>query len=251
MRTPLVAGNWKMHKTVTEAVALAEAVAAGVRDLAGVEVAVAPPFTALAPVARVLTNTPVRLGAQNVHWELEGAYTGEVAAPMLAELGVHYVIVGHSERRRDFGETDDLVARKAGRVLGAGMAPIVCVGETLEQRDAGRAFEVVETQIRAGVGPLGPDALERLVVAYEPVWAIGTGRSATAEQAQEMHAHIRATLEAIGGGDAARRVRILYGGSVKPNNAAELLGQPDVDGALVGGASLQAEAFASIARSAL
>ncbi|GAB4258545.1 MULTISPECIES: triose-phosphate isomerase family protein [Deferrisoma] len=251
MRKPLVAGNWKMHKTVSEARALAEGVVAGVRDLTGVEVAVAPPFTALSAVAQVLDGSPVRLGAQNVHWELEGAYTGEVSAPMLAELGVAYVIVGHSERRRDFGETDDLVARKAGRVLGAGMTPIVCVGETLDQRDDGRAFEVVETQIRAGLGPLGPEDLRRVVVAYEPVWAIGTGRSATAEQAQEMHAHIRSVLEGIGGPEAAETVRILYGGSVKPDNAAELLGQPDVDGALVGGASLQAEAFASIARSAV
>ena len=247
MRIPLIAGNWKMHKTVNEALALVDALVPRVRDLDGVEVSVAPPFTALYPVARALQGTPVRLAAQNMHWELQGAYTGEVSAPMLTELGVQYVILGHSERRQMFGETDEAVARKAARALAAGITPIVCVGETLEQRDAGRAADVVEAQVRAAVGPLGADAVDRIVVAYEPVWAIGTGRSATAEQAQEMHARIREVLAALGGRERAERTRILYGGSVKPGNIRELMAQADVDGALVGGASLDAESFAAIA----
>ncbi len=248
MRTPLIAGNWKMHKTVSEALALVEALVPRVRGLDGVEVVVAPPFTALYPVARALQGTGVRLAAQNMHWESQGAYTGEVSAPMLTELGVRYVILGHSERRQMFGETDDAVARKAARALAAGITPIVCVGETLEQRDAGRAAEVVESQVRGAAGPLGADAVDRIVVAYEPVWAIGTGRSASAEQAQEMHARIRGVLATLGGAERARRTRILYGGSVKPGNIRELMAQGDVDGALVGGASLDAESFAAIAR---
>ena len=248
MRTPLIAGNWKMHKTVSEAVALVEDLLPRVRDAAGVEVAVAPPFTALHAVGRALRGSAVRLAAQNMHWEPEGAFTGEVSAPMLTELGVSLVILGHSERRHHFGETDRDVARKAQRALAAGLTPIVCVGETLEQREGGEAFRVVEHQVRQGIGPLGADAVDRIVVAYEPVWAIGTGRSATAAQAQEMHAHVRAVLGEIGGADRAGRTRILYGGSVKPGNAAELMARPDVDGALVGGASLDAESFASIVR---
>ncbi len=248
MRIPLIAGNWKMHKTVSEAVALVEDLLPRVRDAAGVEVAVAPPFTALQAVGQALRASPVRLAAQNMHWEVEGAFTGEVSAPMLTELGVSLVILGHSERRHHFGETDEAVARKAGRALAAGLTPIVCVGETLEQRDAGEAFRVVERQIRRGIGPLGPEAVDRIVVAYEPVWAIGTGRSATAGQAQEMHAHVRSVLGEIGGAQRAARTRILYGGSVKPANAPGLMAQPDVDGALVGGASLDAESFASIVR---
>lgn len=248
MRTPLIAGNWKMHKTVAEAVALAEGVAARVRDLPGVETAVAPPFTALHAVGRALAGTPVRLAAQNAHWEAQGAFTGEVSPPMLRDLGVHYAIFGHSERRQLFGETDEAVGRKAAAALGAGLVPILCVGETLQEREGGIAFQVVDRQLAAALRPLASRAGDSLVVAYEPVWAIGTGRTATAAQAQEMHRHIRALLVSLRGPEAAETTRILYGGSVKPDNIAELMAQPDLDGALVGGASLDAETFASIAR---
>ncbi|GAB4257596.1 MAG: triose-phosphate isomerase [Deferrisomatales bacterium] len=246
MRTPLIAGNWKMHKTVAEALDLARELVDRLRGVTGVEVAVAPPFTALQAVGRALTGTSIRLAAQNMHHEDQGAFTGEISAPMLLELGVTAVILGHSERRQHFGETDPAVAKKAAKALAAGLLPIVCVGESLEQREAGQAFEVVDAQVRGALAPLGTEAVERIVVAYEPVWAIGTGRTATAGQAQEVHARIRTTLSVLGGGERAGRARILYGGSVKPGNIAELMAQPDVDGALVGGASLDAESFASI-----
>ena len=247
MRIPLIAGNWKMHKTVAEAVCLAQAVAARVRDLPGVETAVAPPFTALHAVGQALAGTGVRLAAQNAHWEPQGAFTGEISLPMLRDLGVRYVILGHSERRRLFGETDESVGRKAAATLDAGLIPIVCTGETLDEREAGAADTVVERQIQAALRPLGAGTGGALVIAYEPVWAIGTGRTATAAQAQEMHSRIRSLLAALWGAEQAQAMRLLYGGSVKPDNAAELLTQPDVDGALVGGASLDAETFASIA----
>ncbi|MBI5018029.1 MAG: triose-phosphate isomerase [Deltaproteobacteria bacterium] len=248
MRTPLVAGNWKMHKTVGEALRLVDALLPLVAGVEGVEVAVAPPFTALHAVGQRLVGTPLRLAGQNMHWEAQGAYTGEVSAAMLAEAGCAYVILGHSERRQLFGETDAGVGRKVAAALAGGLTPVVCVGETLEERDRGAAFEVVERQIRGALGSLGPDVVDRVAVAYEPVWAIGTGRTATAAQAQEVHAFLRQVLGSLGGTERAGRVRLLYGGSVKPYNSAELLGQPDVDGALVGGASLEPETFASIVR---
>lgn len=248
MRTPLIAGNWKMHKTAAEALRLAGELLPRIRGVQGVEVCIAPPFTALHAVGRALEGTALRLGAQNMHWERQGAFTGEVSGPMLAELGVTMVILGHSERRQLFGETDEAVSRKAAGALSFGLTPIVCVGETLEERERGRAFAVVEGQVLGSLKTLGPGDLERIVVAYEPVWAIGTGRTATSDQAQEIQAHVRSVLTELGGAGCAQRVRILYGGSVKPENISELMAKPDVDGALVGGASLDAETFASIVR---
>jgi triosephosphate isomerase len=247
-RTPLIAGNWKMHGTRPEAVALVEGIKAGVARLSGREVLVAPPFTLLETVARVLDGSPVRLAAQDLHWEPKGAFTGEVSAAMLRDVGCTHVIIGHSERRQFFGETDDTVAKKVASAQGHGLVAIVCVGETLTEREAGQTLAVVERQLRRGL--LGRDAaaIRDLVVAYEPVWAIGTGKVATPEQAQEVHAFIRRTLGALSDADAAAACRILYGGSVKPDNIDELMRQPDIDGALVGGASLQVESFVRIAQ---
>jgi triosephosphate isomerase len=248
-RRKLIAGNWKMNKTVTEAQAL-------VRELRGlvsmlrdkVEIAVAPPFVALYPVAKALEDSNIRLAAQNCHWEASGAYTGEVSAPMLAEAGCAYVIVGHSERRQYFGETDETVNKRARAVLGAGMKPLVCVGETLAEREAGRTLEVVGRQVAGGLKGFTAAEVAGFVLAYEPVWAIGTGRNATSAQAQEVHRAIREQLARLYDRGTAEQVRIQYGGSVKPDNAAELLGQADVDGALVGGASLKAADFAAIVK---
>ena len=248
-RTPFVCGNWKMHKTAAEAVALVRELAGGLGASPGVQVAVAPPFTALAPVAPALRGTPVELAAQNVHWEAQGAFTGEVSAAMLADAGCQHVIVGHSERRQLFGESDESVRKKVGAVLAAGMRPIVCVGETLEEREANRTMAVVDRQVRGGLAGLSSE-LAAVTVAYEPVWAIGTGRTATAAQAQEVHAAIRKILRELAGA-GADAIRIQYGGSVKPENAAELMSQPDVDGALVGGASLKAKDFLAIVKGAI
>jgi triosephosphate isomerase len=250
-RTKFVCGNWKMHKTAAEARALVKdlrALAEG--PAAEVEVAVAPPFTALAAAGEALRGSKIELAAQNVHAEPQGAFTGEVSAGMLAEAGVRYVIVGHSERRQLFGETDEGVRRKVGAVLGAGMRPIVCVGELLAEREAGRTLEVVGRQVRGALAGLPPAVVAALTVAYEPVWAIGTGKTASSAQAQEVHAAIRALLREMAGG-SADAVRIQYGGSVKPDNARELMAQPDVDGALVGGASLKAQDFVQIVKGAL
>ncbi len=250
MRTPFVAGNWKMHKTVVEACLLADAIRERIGFSPAVEVAVAPPFTALSAVGARLRGSPVVLAAQNAYWEEHGAFTGEVSAPMLLDVGCRYVIVGHSERRQLFGETDETVRRRLAAVLGQRMRPIVCVGETLAEREAGRTAERVSAQLRGALGELSAPELTEIVVAYEPVWAIGTGRTASAAEAQEVHAHLRALLAEIGGADVAARVRILYGGSVKPANAAALFGQTDVDGALVGGASLEPESFLGIVQAA-
>ncbi len=249
-RKKFVCGNWKMHRTAAEArvlVAELRGLAEGLAEK--VDVAVAPPFTALAAAADALRGSRIALAAQDVHWEAQGAFTGEVSAAMLREIGCAHVIVGHSERRQLFGETDEGVNRKARAVLGAGLAPIVCVGETLAEREAGRTLEVVSRQVRGGLAGLPADQVGRLTVAYEPVWAIGTGKTATTAQAQEVHAAIRALLRELAGG-VADQVRIQYGGSVKPDNAAELLAQPDVDGALVGGASLKAGDFSQILKGA-
>jgi triosephosphate isomerase len=250
-RTKFVCGNWKSFKTTGEARALVSALAPLLAPLGGkVQVAVAPPFTALAAAAEAIRGTPIELAAQNVHWEPQGAFTGEIGPPMLADLGVRHVIVGHSERRQLFGETDAGVRKKAAAVLQAGMLPIVCVGETLAEREAGRTLEVVSRQVRAALEGLAAGDLQRLTIAYEPVWAIGTGKTATTAQAQEVHAAIRALLAGLGQG-VAEAVRIQYGGSVKPDNAADLMAQPDVDGALVGGASLKAADFSQIVKGAL
>jgi len=250
-RTKFVCGNWKMHKTQAEARALVHALAPLVADLAGkVQVAVAPSFTSLAAAAEALKGTGLELAAQDVHWEAQGAFTGEISAAMLADSGCRHGIVGHSERRQLFGETDETVRKKVGALLAAGVRPIVCVGELLAEREAGRTLEVVGRQVRGALAGLPPGAVASLTVAYEPVWAIGTGKTATTAQAQEVHAAIRALLRELAGA-AADQVRIQYGGSVKADNAAELMSQPDVDGALVGGASLKADDFAKIVRGAL
>jgi len=250
MRKPLISGNWKMHHNHFEAITLVQKLGYLVdkADVGEVDVSVHPPFTDLRSVQTVLEadKIPLALGAQNCHWEEKGAFTGEVAASMLAKLNVSYVIVGHSERRELFGETDEDVNRKVKAVLAAGMTPIMCCGETLEEREAGSTDEKVVGQVKTGLAGLKGDVVAGLVVAYEPIWAIGTGRTASAEDAQAVCGLIRRTIGDAFGADAAAAVRIQYGGSVKADNAAELMAQADIDGALVGGASLEAESFAAI-----
>ncbi len=250
-RVKFVCGNWKMYKTTGEARELVRALAPLVEGMGGkVQVAVAPPFTALASVAEALRGTLIDLAAQNVHREAQGAFTGEISAGMLADLGVKHCIVGHSERRQLFGETDEGVREKVIALFKAGLLPIVCVGETLQEREAGQTLAIVSRQVKSALQGLPAADIGRLTLAYEPVWAIGTGKTATTAQAQEVHAVIRRLLVELAGG-VADEVRIQYGGSVKPDNAAELMGQPDVDGALVGGASLKAPDFSRIVKGAL
>ncbi len=246
MRTPLIAGNWKMFKTVHEAIVFAKELRILVKDASGVEIVVAPPFTAVHAVAEALRNTNVFVSAQDLHWEKEGAFTGEVSASMIKDAGAEYVIIGHSERRRLFGETDLAVNRKTGAAIAAGLTPIVCIGETLEEREAGQMLAVLDRQIKDGLDRLTGEQVADLVVAYEPVWAIGTGRNATAAQAEEAHVHIRGRLRQWFGADAADHCHVIYGGSVKADNIAELVREPDVDGALVGGASLDLASFSAI-----
>jgi triosephosphate isomerase (TIM) len=250
-RRPLIAGNWKMHRTASEAVELVQALQKLLPQNPLAEVVVLPPFTALAAVRAVLPGDGrVALGAQNCHWEKEGAFTGEVSAWMLADAGCSFVLSGHSERRHLFGETDAMVNKRARGALAAGLKPIVCVGETLGERDAGRTLAVCSGQLAASLADISAEEMAQVTVAYEPVWAIGTGRNATPAQAQEVHHHVRDVLGRLFGKAVAEATRIQYGGSVKPSNAAELLSQPDVDGALVGGASLDAAAFAAICAAA-
>ena len=246
MRKPLIAGNWKMYQTTGQAVALVERLRALLAEIAGVDVVVCPPFTAMQAVAEALQGSRIGLGAQNMYWEGEGAYTGEVSPVMLTDLGCRYVILGHSERRQHFGETDPNVNRKVRAALRHHLAPILCVGETFGEREEGRTFPVVEGQLCGGLSDIPPQAGEGIVVAYEPVWAIGTGHTATPEQAATVHAFIRKQLGELWGEAAGRAVRILYGGSVKPDNIDALMAAPEIDGALVGGASLKADAFARI-----
>jgi triosephosphate isomerase len=248
MRVPLVAGNWKMHLTRAGAATLAADVRVRV-SAAGVEVVLCPPFPSLAAVAEALAGSPIALGAQDLHWEAAGPFTGEVSAEMLLDAGCRYVIVGHSERRVHFGESDADVNRKARAALRAGLRPIVCVGETLAERTAGKTEDVLARQLAGSLAGLA-DRLDHAVLAYEPVWAIGTGHNATAEQAQAAHRHIRETVREIAGAAVADAVRIQYGGSLKPDNAAAIFAGPDVDGGLVGGASLDAAAFARIVAAA-
>lgn len=245
-RTPLLAGNWKMHGTRREALALATALAQSVGHVRGREVAIAPPFTALEVVGPAIAGTSIRLAAQHVHWEPKGAFTGEIAVGMLREAGCAYVIIGHSERRQFFGETNETVNRRLHAVLGAGLMPIVCVGETLEEREADATVAVITRQVETAFAGVRSEQIAGCVIAYEPVWAIGTGRTATPGQAEEVHHHIRRQLIGLGSATTADRVRILYGGSVKPDNVDALMAEPDIDGALVGGASLDAVAFARI-----
>lgn len=256
MRKPFIAGNWKMYMTVAEARHLVSEMVPGLQAVEGVEKALCPPFTALLAVRALLEGTEIGLGAQNMHWEASGAFTGEVSAPMLAEL-CQYVIIGHSERRAYFGETDESVNRKVQAALAHGLTPIVCVGETLEENEAGRTEEVVSTQLRQGLTGLvlGNDDVQAsagsLVIAYEPVWAIGTGRAATAQGANHVVANmIRPVLAELFGSDAASAIRVQYGGSVKAANARDFFAQPEIDGALVGGASLKAAEFLAIVQAA-
>lgn len=252
-RTMLVAGNWKMYTTSGEGVQLAQRIAWGIEDLEGdVEIAVFPPFTGLraVSVAIELDGLPIALGAQDVHWETEGAFTGAVAPRMLADLRCRYVIIGHSERREYFGETDETVNRKVHAAFGAGMTPVMCVGESLATREAGGTEAFVRGQVTGGAAGLTPSQAAELVIAYEPVWAIGSGRTPTPEGANDVARSIRATVGAMYGQDAARAVRILYGGSVKAENARMFFEEPDIDGALVGGASLKAESFVGIVKAA-
>ena len=247
MRTPFITANWKMHKTVAEAADFAKAFVPLVRDVADVEIAIAPPFTSLAALGAVLHGSPVALAGQNAHFEPKGAFTGEISVEMLADLGCRYVILGHSERRALFGETDALIARKLRAAQAGGLRPILCVGETLAEREAGRTFDVLSTQLEGSLAEADLARATELVVAYEPVWAIGTGKTATPELAQEAHGFVRSRL-GDRFGRAAESIRIQYGGSVKPENAAELMAKPDIDGALVGGASLDPKSFSAIIR---
>lgn len=246
MRVPFIAANWKMFKTVHEAVVFAKEFRNLVKDLTDVEVVVAPPFTALHAVAEAVRNSPVGVAGQNLHWEREGAFTGEISAGMLKEAGAEYVIIGHSERRRLFHETDETVNKKLIAALAAKLTAIVCIGETLEEREGNETLAVLDRQIKAGLDGLTGDQVASLVIAYEPVWAIGTGRNATPQQAGEAHAHIRSRVRQWFGAPAADHCHVIYGGSVKPDNIHELVLLPDVDGALVGGASLDVKAFFDI-----
>ncbi|MGQ9482776.1 triose-phosphate isomerase [Chloroflexus sp.] len=246
MRIPLIAGNWKMYKTVGEATTLVRDLLAGLGELSDREAIVCPPFTALAAVAALVADSPLGLGAQNLYPEAQGAFTGEVSPPMLVDIGCRYVIIGHSERRQYFGESDAFVNRKLRAALAHALRPIVCVGESKPQRDAGQAEPIVTAQVRAALLEVPPAQMANVVIAYEPIWAIGTGDTATPADAQAMHAAIRATLAELYGAEIAATVRIQYGGSVKPDNIDELMAQPDIDGALVGGASLQAASFLRI-----
>ncbi|HMX69926.1 MAG TPA: triose-phosphate isomerase [Accumulibacter sp.] len=246
MRKIVIAGNWKMNKTVAESVRLASEVAAAARDVQNVVVVVAPTYLALAKVADVLQGTKVKLAAQDVHWEKQGAYTGKVSADMLKEIGVEYVIIGHSEQRTYFGETDDTVNKKVKKVLALGMSPIICIGETLAERQGGRLESVLTTQVNGAYEGLSIDDARRTVIAYEPVWAIGTGVTATDDEAQQAHAFVRSLLAKLYGDELAQSISIQYGGSMKPENAAGLLAQKDIDGGLIGGAALKADSFLGI-----
>lgn len=249
MRKPIIAGNWKMHLKLQEASVLVSQLKGSCQH-DGVEVLVCPPFTALSTIAPLLKGTWIGLGAQDLYWEPQGAFTGEISAAMLVDVGCRFVIVGHSERRQFFGETNETVQRKVNAALSSALTPIVCIGETLAQRDAHQTFDILKAQLSA-LAVLSMTDAQKLLIAYEPVWAIGTGRNATPEQAQEAHAFIRQWAAKQWGAEVGERVRIQYGGSVNAANAASLLAQPDVDGALVGGASLKAEAFSVIVKAAL
>jgi triosephosphate isomerase len=246
----MIAGNWKMNLTLAEAVQLVKAIADGIKGLGGVEVLVAPPFPALLRVKEAIGKAPILLAGQNMHWEAHGAFTGEVSAAMLADAGCSHVILGHSERRTLFGETDEVIDRKAAAALKKGLVPIVCIGETLEEREKSLTFQIIERQLSLSLKSFrtGKGIPSTTILAYEPVWAIGTGRTATPEQAQEVHYFIRQWLKAQFGEQLAEAVRILYGGSVKPDNVRDLMSKPDIDGALVGGASLKPESFLPIVR---
>jgi triosephosphate isomerase (TIM) len=247
-RVPLMAGNWKMNKTVGEAVELVKELKVSIAGVEGVEVAVAPPFTALYAVRKELEGSSIRLAAQNLYWEEKGAYTGEISSMMLKELGCHYVIIGHSERRQYFGEMDVTVNKRIKAALSQGVIPILCIGETLKEREEEKTFAVIDSQLGNGLKGIGEREVERMVIAYEPVWAIGTGKTATPQQAEGVHRFIRQGLEKLYTRGVAEEVRIQYGGSVTPESVKGLMSQKNIDGALVGGASLKSEPFSKIVR---
>ena len=248
MRIPVIAGNWKLNKKTAEALQLVQDLSSLVKDVQGVEIVIAPSFTVLGPVRSLLFDSPIAVAGQDCFWEEEGAYTGEVSPGMLVDAGCSHVIIGHSERRQFFGETDEKVNKKITAALRAGLTVLFCIGETLQEREAGETFAVLDRQLRTGLDNLSPVDLEKVILAYEPVWAIGTGKTATDEQAQEAHAFIRQLVTELYSSVVADALRIVYGGSVKPDNISALMAQHDVDGALVGGASLTAESFAAIIR---
>jgi len=246
MVKPLIAANWKMNMTTGESVAFARRLAENLAQLKDRKIVIAPPFTSLYPVAEILKGTGIHLAAQNLHWEKAGAYTGEISAFMLCDIGCRYVLVGHSERRTLFGENSEGVNKKVRAALNRGLEPIVCIGETLGERESERTFDILAKQIKEGLNNLSTDDIRRVVLAYEPLWAIGTGKTATADQAEEVHGFIRGELGRTFGKEASSGVAIIYGGSVKPENITGLMAQPDINGALVGGASLDFESFARI-----
>jgi triosephosphate isomerase len=248
MRTPIIAGNWKMNNTMAAGTALVKELADLVKDAKNVDIVVCPTFTALSAVKEATKGTNIHVGAQNIHWEANGAFTGEVSAEMLQEIGVEYVVIGHSERREYFGETDETVNKRTKAAIAAGIVPIVCCGESLEVREAGTTNQLVGGQIKADLAGLTAEQVAGIVIAYEPIWAIGTGKTATSDQANEVCKFIRETVAGQFGKEAAEKVRIQYGGSVKPSTIAELMGKSDVDGALVGGASLKAGDFSNIVK---
>ena len=247
-RLPFMAGNWKMNKTTGEAIDLVRELKAAISGVKGVEVAVAPPFTALYAVCKELEGSSIRLAAQNLYWEEKGAFTGEVSPLMLKEVGCHYVIIGHSERRQFFGETDETVNRRIKAALAQGLKVIFCIGETLKEKEEGKTFSVIERQVEDGLKNLSDKEMKNIVIAYEPVWAIGTGKTATPGQAEEVHRFIRGKIEKLYSREVSEEIRIQYGGSVTPENIKGLMEQANIDGALVGGASLKAEPFSKIVR---
>jgi triosephosphate isomerase len=246
MRKPIIAGNWKMYKDVNQAVELANEIKRAAFDVENVDIVICPPFTNLSDVGEMLVESNVGLGAQNCYWETEGAFTGEISVPMIKSVGCSYVIIGHSERRKYFGETDETVNKKVKAAIDGGLSPIMCVGETLEEREAGKTLDVVKTQVTGGLKGFDEEYLDPLIIAYEPVWAIGTGKTATPDQAQEVHAMIRSLLEEMYSASLSESRCILYGGSVKPDNIEELMKEEDIDGGLIGGASLKSESFVDI-----
>ena len=250
MRKKVIAGNWKMYKDLSESQNLVSGIIGGLGNDNKCDVIVCPPFTSLSEVRSLIKNTPIKLGAQNVYFENEGAFTGEISAGMLKSVGCEYVIIGHSERRTIFGETDELVNKKIKKALSSGLKVIFCIGESLAQREEGITNNVVESQLQKGLDGISSDELQNVIIAYEPIWAIGTGKTATPEQAQEVHAFIRKYIAGKYSKESAEKLVIQYGGSVKPDNASSLLSQPDIDGALVGGACLKADSFLSIIASA-
>ncbi len=250
MKRPLIAGNWKMHKTIPEAINLINIIKAGVHKATDCDVVVCPPYTALVAISELIRDSKIDLGAQDMYCETEGAFTGEISPLMLKDVGCRYVILGHSERRQIFKETDELVNKKVVAALKYNLVPILCLGETLEEREARRAFEIVKKQFDHSLKNLKPEEMERVVIAYEPVWAIGTGRTATPEQAEQMHSYIRRLLNEQYGETVGQKIQIIYGGSVKPDNIAQLTAKPNLDGALVGGASIKAESFIQIVTNA-